>query len=331
MKLGFVGYGAQAQENLIPCCRTLGGIEIAAICDRDEAQRAIASRNYDADIIFDDYQEMIMEADLDAIIVACYPKEHFEVATFAMDHRLPVFVEKPPAPSSLHLEKMIELAGQSGVTTGVGMNFRFASVTRQLRAVSEGQIDCITLRHFCNKPTAPFWNQANLLQSFLYSQSIHSLDFLIDLCGPVRDVAVTANNSTRRILMTVMLRFSSGASASLITSNTSPHFVFDFDAIAMGKRHVSSSSLWQLEVSEVGKVYNQAETKKWTDAWAPSPLDSGFVRSGYAGQMIEFLTAVREQREASISFKSLRETYGCMDKIEESLRADQQVLARRAS
>lgn len=331
MKLGFVGYGRQAQENLVPCCQTLPNVEIVAICDRDPLRCDYAERMVPSSRVFSGAAEMMDACDLDALIVACYPTEHYEIACQALDGGLPVFVEKPPAPSISHLDRMIELARQRGITTGVGMNFRYAEVTRRLKALSEGQVNSITLRHFCNKPTSPFWDHTCLLKSFLYSQAIHSLDFLIDLCGPVRKVATVGENTGSRIVMTVVLTFQSGATASLVTSNTCPHFVFDFDVIALGGRHISSCALWSMNVSEVGKAYSFNEEKRWSDSWAHSPLASGFERSGYAGQMKEFISAVRERRESEISFASVRPVYDCMAVIEEQMSEHPYALSRIAS
>lgn len=331
MKVGFVGYGAQAQENLVPCCQTLPGVEVAAVCDGRADRRAEARRILAIDRIYADHQTMLDACALDALVVACYPTDHHAIAMAAMERGLPVFVEKPPAPSSAHLRSMIELAARTGCVTGVGMNFRFAAVTRRLKMLAADGLESMTLRHFCNKPVQPIWNETGLLRSFLYAQTIHSVDFLIDLFGPVGEVTVFGEMRGASIIMTVVLCFRNGGNASLITSNTCPHFVFDFDAICRNMRHVSSSSLWSLGVTEVGKPYQDGETKRWSDHWAHSPLDSGFVRSGYAGQMGEFFAAIRERRASSISFASLAETYRCLDSIEAQMDRELTVLTRKAS
>lgn len=331
MKLGFVGFGAQAQENILPCCQTLPDIEITGVCDRHPARRQDAMRMLKTREIYSNPHEMIERCDMDALIVSCYPTDHYEIAIHALESGLPVFVEKPPAPSSTHLSRMADLARSRGLTTGVGMNFRYASVTQRLKSLTESQLNLITLRHFCNKPTSPFWDHTCLLKSFLYSQSIHSLDFLIDLCGPVTNVSTVGENTGTQIVMTVLLTFENGASASLLTSNTSPHFVFDFDVITLDRRHITSSSLWSMKVSEVGKAYAQNETKRWSDTWSPSPLDSGFTRSGYAGQMSEFVSAIRAKRDSAISFASVKPVYICMDAIEEQMADAAQKLTQRVS
>ncbi|MGV2187388.1 Gfo/Idh/MocA family protein [Rhizobium rhizogenes] len=328
MRLGFVGFGPQAQENLIPCCQLIPGTKIVAVCDLKAERRALAQQLYGIEHVFADYREMMARCDLDAVIAACYPGDHFEIATYSLQRGVPIFVEKPPAPSSAHLLRLIQLAERSQGTTGVGMNFRFATVTNRVKAFVRGDIESITLRHFANKPIQPFWNYTSLTRSFLHAQTIHSIDFLIDLCGPVRHVSVFGHPNDSRLALTIVLTFESGAHASLITGNTTPHFVFDFDVICTGGRHIASSALWNMGIADVGKVYDNQETKRWADVWMPSPLESGFARAGYAGQMAEFLAAVKEQRDSAISFSSLAETYRCLDEIE--ARLSNQVFLPRA-
>lgn len=330
MKLGFIGFGNQAKENILPTCGAMFGVEIAAICDSDSGRLHEARKGFPAARLYDDYRKMIAEANLDAVIAACYPTDHYNIAREALTRKLAVFVEKPLAPSSAHVSELIEMAAAAGCTTGVGMNFRFADVTRKVKSIGGGEIDTIVLRQHANKPVTTFWDYTSALKSFLHAQTIHGLDFLIHLCGPVRNIEVASNNNTNNIIFTVVLEFESGAHGTLVTSNTSPHFVFDFNAICKGNIHIDSNSLWDLSVSEKGKQYHDGETNKWRDRWTPSPLVSGFERTGYHGQFREFIEAVKERRDSSISFASVRETYRCMDEIESLCMGSGQPIERRA-
>lgn len=316
MKLGFIGFGNQAKENILPACSGIFGTEFAAICDSDECKLREAQELFPNVRTFTDHQEMMDSVELDAVIAACYPSDHYNIAVDALSRGIAVFIEKPLAPSAKHVDHLVELARETGCATGVGMNFRFAEVTRRLDRISGGDINSLCLRQHANKPATPFWDYTSILRSFLHAQTIHGLDWMIHMCGPVRDLRVSHSNYANKIMFTVMMDFQSGAHGSLITSNTSPHFVFDFDAICRRKVHVNSSALWDLSVSEVGKTYLDGETKKWTDHWAPSPLVSGFERSGYRGQFEDFITAIKQGRDSSTSFETLTETYRCMEEIE---------------
>jgi phthalate 4,5-cis-dihydrodiol dehydrogenase len=268
---------------------------------------------------FTDYREMLDNIELDAVIAACYPREHFEIANYSMLRGIPIFVEKPPASSLVELKRMTEMAERTGCVTGVGMNYRFASVTARLKSLATDGINMITLRHFANKPQNPLWDETTVMRSFLYAQTIHSVDFLVNLGGVVSDISVANMSSDNTILMTMIIKFEGGAVASIVTGNTSPHFVFDFDAVCNRNCHVSAEMLWKFSTTRVGKAYADNETKKWSDVWTPSPLDSGFNRSGYGGQMAEFLAAARDRRQSSVSFASLTEPYRCLAEIEKAV------------
>lgn len=334
MKFGFVGFGAQTRENLLPTCGTLFGVEVAAICDHDPQKRneAAALFGFDDSRIFSDHREMMDHCDLDAVIAACYPSDHYQIACNAIDRGIPIFIEKPLAPSSQEVDDLIYRAAQKNVVTGVGMNFRFADVTRRLANLADGQFNTITLRQLANKPSGKLWDYDGLLRSFLHAQTIHGLDMLIHLCGPVRDLHVVNNNSGDRVIFTVILEFYSGAHGSLITGNTSPHFVFDFDAVCRDRFYVTGRSLWDMTISEIGKSYAGGERKKWRDSWASSPLSSGFDRSGYKGELEDFILAIRTGRgDSSTGFSTLRETYRCLDFIEEACRRNDSLVAKLVS
>jgi predicted dehydrogenase len=317
MKLGFIGFGLHARENLLPASRSIFSMEVAAICDRDPTVRKEAGMLFGADRIYADHCEMMDNCALDGVIAACYPADHYRIAVDAIDRGIPVFIEKPLAPSSRQVDELIERAAKRNVVTGVGMNFRYAEVTRRLAELASGHFNTISLRQLANKPFGKLWDYDSALKSFLHAQTIHGLDMLVHLCGSVRDLHVVHNNCGNRIVFTVILEFESGAHGSLITSNTSPHFVFDFDVICRDKFYVTGRSLWDMTISETGKRYAGGERKKWRDSWTPSPLASGFARSGYLGELEDFVAAVRAgSKDSGTAFSTLRETYRCLDLIE---------------
>jgi predicted dehydrogenase len=264
--------------------------------------------------------------------VACYPADHYKIACDAIKRGIPIFVEKPLAPNSCQVDDLIELAARKKIVTGTGMNFRFAEITRKLVDLASGHFNTITLRQLSNKPSGNLWDYTSSLRSFLHAQTIHGLDMLIHLCGPVRDLRVVDDNCGNRIIFTTMLEFVSGAHGSLITGNTSPHFVFDFDAICRNKVYVAGRSLWDMAVSEVDKSYAGGERKRWRDSWAPSPLSSGFDRSGYKGELEDFISAIHANKgDSGTAFSTLRETYRCLDLIEAACRRNDTSTAELAS
>ncbi|WCG83753.1 Gfo/Idh/MocA family oxidoreductase [Pectobacterium sp. A5351] len=320
MKIGFVGFGAQARENLIPACNALFGVEIAAICDTDPAKclEAATLFKFDEEKIFSNHCEMMDKCKLDAVIVACYPSAHYRIAYDAIERGIPVLLEKPVAASSEDVIRLAEMAKRKGVITGSGMNFRFADVTERIKQIYNDKIQMISLRQMANKPVSVLWDYNSVLKSFLHAQTIHGLDLLIHLCGSVKKLSVADNSSDGNIIFSVLLEFVNGAHGTLITSNTSPHFTFDLDVLADDRLHIKSTSLSTISVADMDKTYLKGERKRWCDTWAVSPLSSGYSRAGYTGEILDFINAIQSgDRDSKTALSTLIETYRCMDAIEE--------------
>ncbi|NKI73445.1 Gfo/Idh/MocA family oxidoreductase [Dickeya sp. CFBP 2040] len=321
MKIGFVGFGAQARENLIPACNTIYGVEIAAICDSDPAKCREAAKlfNFDESRVFTHHGEMMDKCRPDAVIVSCYPTEHYKIACDAIERGIPVLLEKPVASSYEDVIRLAEMAKRRGVVTASGMNFRFAEITERIQNIYDDSIQMISLRQMANKPVSALWDYDDLFKSFLHAQTIHGLDLLIHLCGPVKRLSVADNSTDNSIVFSVLLEFANNCHGTLITSNTSPHFTFDLDVLADNRLHIKSTSLNSLSVADLGKTYLQGETKRWCDTWAASPLSSGYARAGYTGEILDFITAIQSgERDSQTAFSTLIETYRCMDAIEKS-------------
>lgn len=95
IKIGWIGCGRHATWMLMPQLAR-SGFEIAAVCDRDEASAQNAARQFGAKAVYSDYDDMIANADIDAVGMAVGPDIHFRATLSAMRRGLPVFMEKPP-------------------------------------------------------------------------------------------------------------------------------------------------------------------------------------------------------------------------------------------
>ena len=137
MNIGFVGAGEQGLQNLIPALSQIDGTRIAGICDlsRERADRAGARcggvRSFAS--VTDMLDAKFAGAQLDAVVAASYPQVHIDLANEAILRKIPVFVEKPSCYNRAKLVLLVDNAAKAGVQTGVGLNFRFASVIQRLQ------------------------------------------------------------------------------------------------------------------------------------------------------------------------------------------------------
>lgn len=169
IKVGFVGQGRHATTNLYSSL-PYAGIELAATC-----------ANHNAD--FTDYKEMIEKVKMDALIVCVNAQVHYEIAS-VVSKIMPVFIEKPPAPSA----EMAGLLADSPHYIMVGFNKRFAPVFQ-------------TAKRIIAKPLSMTMNvhvgKCRDRKELIREIGIHYAD-LFDYFGVKGDLAISDNLSWER-------------------------------------------------------------------------------------------------------------------------------------
>ena len=149
VKVGVVGCGYWG-PNLIRNLRQSPDCSLKVICDKSE-QRLKHMRKLHHDIATtNDYQELLQDAELDAIVVATPVRFHFEMAKAALMAGKHVFVEKPLARTVAEAEELVALAEQKGLTLMVGHTFLFSPAVRRMKEIIDsgdiGELQYISAR-----------------------------------------------------------------------------------------------------------------------------------------------------------------------------------------
>ena len=320
LRVGFVGLGNQAAENLLPAIAQLRGAHLAAVCDLDPQKTARYERALSSEACFDRIEAMLNSGLIDLMIMACPPQVHTYGAKLSMAVGIPVFVEKPPCINLPTLLELSSLAAEHNVTTGVGLNFRFAEPVRKTTAILNsnrfGGLAHLDIRHFANKPRSPMWGMDSVVRSFLLAQSIHSFDLAVTLGGEL--TAVEAETDEIRqgvIIIRTTLRFANGSSAAILTGSAFPSFEFAMTALGRNSGVMLLENLSTLEiVDEVGGSFRPGE-KRWSERWHSGPLESGYNRAGYLGELQAFVDAVAAGSEFEASFSAMIPTYEIIEKV----------------
>ncbi|GFM53300.1 Gfo/Idh/MocA family protein [Pseudomonas capsici] len=321
LRVGIVGLGAQMQENLLPTLLQMPDIRIVAVCDSDRTRAEQINRFVSNVMITDNFDEMLASARLDAVVMACPPQAHRDLSFKAMAKGVHVFVEKPPCFTLDELEELITASKDAKVITGVGMNFKFAKPMQQLRKMTSteqfGQTVHVQLNHYASKPTSPLWGLDSTLRSFLLAQAIHTIDLGVTFGGgELRDIESRVQRHGDSLLVSLELQFTTGASVSLLSGTLFPYFEFDMKIVSSNSMMVELNNLWNITMHEPEHGTSATGTaKRWRGAWQPGPLDSGYERSGYFGELEKFFHAVRTNTAFEASFESLRPTYKVIESI----------------
>ena len=321
LRVGVIGVGEQTVSHLLPALLALPNVRIAALADPRRELRDVLADRIGVSAGFDSVAQLLAEGKVDAVVAACPPQAHEQIAAAAIAARVPVFVEKPPAVTTATLVELADAAVASGVVTGVGMNFRWAASVRRIRALLDsgayGRPTTIVVRHVSSKPRAPMWG-LSLLRSFLLAQAIHPVDLLLQLSGePVVDAHVVRQIGSAGLMVGLQLGFAGGGVGSLVCGSQAARFESRLEVTTSFGVTMCATGLGELTVtgglvpSEIG------DPRGWSQLWRPSPLDIGFDRTGFSAELAAFCRAAAVGAAFSPGLRDLVPTYNILDRIEE--------------
>lgn len=206
LKAAFIGAGHHAYWTLYPCFQFIPQVTLQAVCDLDSTRAQTAARHFGARAVFTDYRRMLDEIKPDLLFCCGGPSLHLQVIGEAIDRRLPLFVEKPPAPTADQLLALIRSARQANVPIMIGFMRRFASLVRWTRQVlnheSFGKVMMLYGRE-------GIWGTSG--QTMILDSGIHLLDLMRYLGGEVTHLyAARHSDQQSRHGVAIILHFQNG-------------------------------------------------------------------------------------------------------------------------
>ncbi|HEX6557590.1 MAG TPA: Gfo/Idh/MocA family oxidoreductase [Ktedonobacteraceae bacterium] len=174
---------------------------------------------------YSDFHEMLAREQLDVVDICTPSGQHGEEAIQVMRSGRHVIVEKPMDISNRAIEEMLRVQQESGVKLAVISQHRFDPVTREVHDMVEEQAFG---RLVLGNAVIPWWRSQAYYDSgawrgtweldgggVLMNQSIHSIDLLQWLMGPVKSVFAYTDTMVHRMetedVAVAVLRFANGA------------------------------------------------------------------------------------------------------------------------
>src|SRR5829696_3064419 len=199
------------------------GVELAAICDPQPDEVAAIVSRHDGARGFAAFEEMLDNADLDAVFIVSPEPFHAQQALAALSRGIATFTEKPLAMTSTKGESVAAAAVVAGVPLQVGLVLRFDTQHALLKSeIARGALgQVVSLRAKRNTSKAWFADYGDRAHT-VYETSIHDIDLLLWYAGsPITRVrAVERHLSGLRYPdgCWALLEFESGAVGMLETS-----------------------------------------------------------------------------------------------------------------
>jgi len=122
-----VGVGFVGGQAHVPSFKKIEGSELVALCARTERRVKPLAEQYNVKYYLD-YDRLLEEPELHAIVVAVPTPLHFETAMKAIKKRKHVLCEMPIAPTIAQVKELRKAAEEAGVVLMPILNFRFAPI-----------------------------------------------------------------------------------------------------------------------------------------------------------------------------------------------------------
>jgi predicted dehydrogenase len=217
LRVGVLGCGPIAQAAHFESCTKARNADLYAICDVADDLRERMAWTHAPEKSFADYDAMLADPDLDAVVVATSDAFHVPASIRALEAGKHVLCEKPVATSVEEAEKLAEAVRQSGKVLQVGHMKRFDAgleaahdfITREmgeLAALKAWYCDSthrypmtdavqplmVSSKH-AKKPSGD--PKADLDRYYMLAHGSHLVDTARFFAGPIR--AVEARQSRR--------------------------------------------------------------------------------------------------------------------------------------
>ena len=125
LNIGILGCGPISQFTHFECCQKGKNVRLYAICDQAKDLVERMAQIWQPEKVFFDYDHMLEDPELDAVIIATADAFHIPLALKAVEAGKHVLVEKPLSHSIEECEKIIEATNQRQVVVQVGHMKRF--------------------------------------------------------------------------------------------------------------------------------------------------------------------------------------------------------------
>lgn len=319
VRVGVLGAGEQSTAHLVPALLRLPHARITVLADPVTARRDLLAERLGVPVRLTSVTEVIASGQVDCIVAACPPRAHELIAAVAIEAGMPVFVEKPPAVSTTSLTELAAAAESAGVVTGVGMNFRWAAPIHRLRQAltdqTSGVPSMISVRHVASKPTSPMWDLP-LWRTFLLAQAIHPIDLLLTVAGsPVVDIQPACRLAGHSVWLGLQLHHANGAISALVCGNQASRFEHRVEVTTSTGITAILTDLGELNVAGERADRTGPGQRGTSSRWRPSPLDVGYDRTGFGGELDAFCTAVATGGRFTPGLIDLLPTYQIMDQL----------------
>jgi predicted dehydrogenase len=207
LRVGLIGAGSIMCQTHMPgwaALRAAGRVELSAACDVNRASADSLAKQYQVPHVFEDFGDLFRRVELDLVDIATPNMFHAPAALAAFKAGCHVYCEKPLAPTSAGVARLIAARDKAGKKLMTGQNMRFEGKHQALKRYADaGILGEVYYAHVAalRRRGAPGWG-AFLTKSLsgggpLIDIGVHILDLTLWMMGFPRPVSVSGVAPTK--------------------------------------------------------------------------------------------------------------------------------------
>jgi len=134
INVALIGYGYWG-PNLLRNLKNRPECNVAYVCDRSAEQLSNVSDHYPEQPVTQDFNQVVGDPDVDALVIATPISTHYHLAMRAIEAGKHVLVEKPLTDSVQDAKAMVQAAAKRRLVLMVGHTFLFSPPVRKIKEI----------------------------------------------------------------------------------------------------------------------------------------------------------------------------------------------------
>ena len=183
--VGVIGTGRIGRVHIDHLCQNIPNAEVLSICSLDTDIAKTLSEQHSIPHITSQYNQLLDNSDIDAIVVASSTDTHVEICQAAAHAGKHIFCEKPIALDLTAIEETLTIVKNTGVKFQVGFNRRFdVNFQRLQEVILQGEIgEPHIVRITSRDPAPPSLEYIKVSGGLFLDMTIHDFDMARYLIG----------------------------------------------------------------------------------------------------------------------------------------------------
>ena len=139
MQLAIIGFGYWG-PNLVRNFSSVSNCKVKYVCDFREERLIVVSNLYPNIIVTNNYEDILNDVEVEAVIIATPVFTHFSLAKKALEHGKNVLIEKPMTSNVREASELIDLSQKIGKLLMVDHTFLYTGSVQKMKSLIDDNV-----------------------------------------------------------------------------------------------------------------------------------------------------------------------------------------------